>query len=86
MFNTCLKSYWIKIESALILNHKLNHAGQMQRPAGVTVLQNGNFAVADYDNKCVSVYEPNGKFVNRIGAGKLLGIFFKIFVAILLIL
>jgi tripartite motif-containing protein 2/3 len=47
----------------------------MQRPAGVTVLQNGNFAVADYDNKCVSVYEPNGKFVNRIGAGKLLGIF-----------
>ena len=45
----------------------------MQRPAGVAVFQNGNFAVADYDNKCVSIYEPSGKFVNRVGAGKLLG-------------
>ena len=45
----------------------------MQRPAGVAVLLNGNFAVADYDNKCVSVFDPSGKFVNRIGAGKLLG-------------
>ena len=47
--------------------------GQMQRPTGVALMQNGNLAVSDYDNKCVSVYEPNGKFVNRIGAGKLLG-------------
>ena len=48
-------------------------SGQMQRPAGVAVLANGNFAVADYDNKCVSIFEPTGKFVNRLGVGKLLG-------------
>ena len=47
--------------------------GQMQRPTGVAVLPNGNLALADYDNKCVSVFTPCGKFVNRIGVGKLLG-------------
>ena len=47
--------------------------GQMQRPTGIALLHNGNLAIADYDNKCVSVFEPSGKFVNRIGAGKLLG-------------
>ena len=47
--------------------------GQMQRPTGLAVLQNGNLAIADYDNKCVSVFTPCGKFVNRIGVGKLLG-------------
>jgi tripartite motif-containing protein 2/3 len=45
----------------------------MQRPTGVALMHNGNLAISDYDNKCVSVFEPNGKFVNRIGAGKLLG-------------
>lgn len=45
----------------------------MQRPAGVAAFQNGNIAIADYENKCVSVYDSTGKFVNRIGAGKLLG-------------
>ena len=47
--------------------------GQLQRPTGVALMHNGNLAIADYDNKCVSVFEPNGKFVNRIGVGKLLG-------------
>ena len=47
--------------------------GQMQRPTGLAVLQSGNLAIADYDNKCVSVFTPCGKFVNRIGVGKLLG-------------
>ncbi len=36
-------------------------------------MQNGNIAVADHDNKCVSVYDPSGKYISRIGAGKLLG-------------
>ena len=40
-------------------------------------MQNGNLAVADYDNKCVTVFEPSGKFVNRIGVGKLLGQYYN---------
>ena len=47
--------------------------GQLQRPTGVALMQNGNLAIADYDNKCVTVFEPSGKYVNRIGVGKLLG-------------
>ncbi|CAB4066675.1 TRIM2_3 [Lepeophtheirus salmonis] len=47
--------------------------GQLQRPTGVAVLANGNYAIADYDNKWVSIFEPTGKFINKIGTGKLLG-------------
>ena len=47
---------------------------QVQRPTGVCLLPDGNVAVADYDNKWVSVFDPaSGKFVSRIGHGKLLG-------------
>ena len=48
-------------------------AGQMQRPTGVTVTINGNYLVADYDNRWVSVFGPDGKYINKIGTGKLLG-------------
>ncbi|KAG7173740.1 Tripartite motif-containing protein 2-like 2 [Homarus americanus] len=47
--------------------------GQMQRPTGVSALPNGNYVVADYENKWVSIFEPSGKYVSRIGHGKLLG-------------
>ncbi|XP_035680696.1 tripartite motif-containing protein 2-like [Branchiostoma floridae] len=49
------------------------NAGQLQRPTGVTVSHNGNYIVADYDNKWVSVFGPDGKFINKFGSGKLLG-------------
>ncbi len=48
-------------------------AGQLQRPTGVCSLPNGNYAVADYENRCVNVFDQTGKFVSRIGGGKLLG-------------
>ena len=47
--------------------------GQLQRPTGIAALPNGNYAVADYENKCVTVFEPTGKFLQRIGHGELLG-------------
>ncbi|CAL8081344.1 unnamed protein product [Orchesella dallaii] len=48
--------------------------GQLQRPVGVAVLpSNGNIAIADYDNKWISMYDQTGKFMSRIGHGKLLG-------------
>ena len=30
-------------------------------------------AVSDYDNKCVSLFDLDGKFQCRLGAGKMLG-------------
>ncbi|KAJ8297510.1 hypothetical protein KUTeg_024041 [Tegillarca granosa] len=48
-------------------------AGKMQRPTGVAATVNGNYLVADYDNKWISVYSPDGKYINKIGTGKLLG-------------
>lgn len=48
----------------------------MQRPTGVAALPNGNYVVADYENKWVSVFEPSGKYITRLGHGKLLGEFF----------
>uniref|UniRef100_A0A8C9SYT1 RING-type E3 ubiquitin transferase n=1 Tax=Scleropages formosus TaxID=113540 RepID=A0A8C9SYT1_SCLFO len=47
--------------------------GQLQRPTGVTVDTNGDIIVADYDNKWVSIFTSDGKFKNKIGAGRLMG-------------
>jgi len=48
--------------------------GQVQRPTGVCVLPTtGHYAVSDYDNKCVSVFDAQGKYLHRVGHGKLLG-------------
>uniref|UniRef100_A0A3Q2XWR2 RING-type E3 ubiquitin transferase n=1 Tax=Hippocampus comes TaxID=109280 RepID=A0A3Q2XWR2_HIPCM len=33
-----------------------------QRPTGVDVDSNGDIVVADYDNRCVSIFSPDGKF------------------------
>ncbi|KAL5011363.1 hypothetical protein ScPMuIL_009914 [Solemya velum] len=47
--------------------------GKLQRPTGVAVTVNGNYLIADYENKWVSVFSPEGKYINKIGTGKLLG-------------
>ena len=62
--------------------------GQLQRPTGIvltkvsgpplnpplgTVTQQGLIAVSDYDNKCVTLFDMDGKFRSRLGAGKMLG-------------
>jgi tripartite motif-containing protein 2/3 len=36
--------------------------GQLQRPTGVAVDTNGDIIVADYDNRWVSIFSPEGKF------------------------
>ncbi|XP_030837060.1 tripartite motif-containing protein 2 isoform X1 [Strongylocentrotus purpuratus] len=45
--------------------------GQLQRPTGIAVSHNGNYIVADYENKWISNFSPEGKFINKIGTGKL---------------
>ena len=47
--------------------------GQLQRPTGLAITREGLVAVSDYENKCVSLFDLDGKYRNRIGAGKLLG-------------
>lgn len=47
--------------------------GQLQRPTGVAVDTNGDIIVADYDNRWVSIFSPEGKFKTKIGAGRLMG-------------
>ncbi|XP_052276949.1 tripartite motif-containing protein 2-like isoform X2 [Dreissena polymorpha] len=48
-------------------------AGKLQRPTGVAATLNGNFLVADYDNKWINIFAPDGRYLNKIGTGKLLG-------------
>uniref|UniRef100_T1JNP3 RING-type domain-containing protein n=1 Tax=Strigamia maritima TaxID=126957 RepID=T1JNP3_STRMM len=71
--NQCLQVFTSTGECKLRFGIRGRSAGQLQRPTGVACLDNGNYVVADYDNKWVSIFEPSGKFVNRIGVGKLLG-------------
>lgn len=40
--------------------------GQLQRPTGVTVDLNGDIIIADYDNRWVSIFSPEGKFKVRV--------------------
>ena len=47
--------------------------GQLQRPTGLAITKEGLVAVSDYENKCVSLFDLDGKYRSRIGAGKLLG-------------
>ena len=47
--------------------------GQLQRPTGLAITKEGLVAVSDYENKCVSLFDLDGKYRTRIGAGKLLG-------------
>ncbi len=36
--------------------------GQLQRPTGIAVDMNGDIIVADYDNRWLSIFSPDGKF------------------------
>ncbi|GAB6023756.1 Tripartite motif-containing protein 2, variant 2 [Chamberlinius hualienensis] len=71
--NQCIQVFNEQGECKLRFGIRGRSAGQVQRPTGVTCLANGNTVIADYDNKWVSVFEPCGKFVSRVGVGKLLG-------------
>ena len=41
---------------------------QTKRPSHQAncLTQDGNIAVSDYDNKWISIHEPNGKFVSKV--------------------
>ncbi|XP_063605671.1 tripartite motif-containing protein 3-like isoform X1 [Penaeus indicus] len=71
--NQCIQVFTLSGECKLRFGVRGRSTGQLQRPTGVAALPNGNYVVADYENKWVSIFEPSGKYVSRIGNGKLLG-------------
>ena len=71
--NQCVTVFNIFGDYKLRFGNRGRAPGQMQRPTGVAVTLNGNYLVADYDNRWISIYSPEGKYLNKIGAGKLLG-------------
>ncbi|XP_071547968.1 tripartite motif-containing protein 3-like isoform X2 [Panulirus ornatus] len=71
--NQCIQVFTLTGECKLRFGVRGRSIGQLQRPTGVAALPNGNYIVADYENKWVSIFEPTGKYVSRIGHGKLLG-------------
>lgn len=71
--NQCIQVFTLAGECKLRFGVRGRSIGQMQRPTGVAALPNGNYVVADYENKWVSVFEPSGKYITRLGHGKLLG-------------
>ncbi|XP_022258135.1 tripartite motif-containing protein 2-like isoform X2 [Limulus polyphemus] len=71
--NQCVQVFATTGECKLRFGIRGRGPGQMQRPTGVAVTANGNYVVADYENKLLSIFEPSGKYVSRMGVGKLLG-------------
>ncbi|XP_076344976.1 tripartite motif-containing protein 2-like isoform X2 [Tachypleus tridentatus] len=71
--NQCIQVFSPGGDHKLSFGTKGRSAGQIQRPTGVAVTQSGNYIVADYENKWVSVFNSSGKFLGRLGVGKLLG-------------
>lgn len=71
--NQCVQLFSSSGDFKLRFGSRGRNAGQLQRPTGVAVTLNGNFLVADYDNKWVSIFGPDGKYLNKLGTGKLLG-------------
>ena len=72
--NHCIQTF--SSDTGLILQKfgkKGQLPGQLMRPTGVAVMPNGTFVVADYENRCVNLYGPDGRYQDRIGHGKLLG-------------
>ncbi|XP_013787373.2 tripartite motif-containing protein 2-like [Limulus polyphemus] len=71
--NQCIQVFSLTGDCKLRFGIRGRSAGQIQRPTGVAVTGTGNYVVADYENKWISVFNPSGKFIGRLGVGKLLG-------------
>ncbi|XP_037087627.1 tripartite motif-containing protein 2-like [Pollicipes pollicipes] len=73
--NQCVQLFSLEGECKLRFGVRGRGPGQMQRPCGVTATPDGNYVVSDFENRCLSVFDPLGKLVRRIGHGKLQGQF-----------
>jgi tripartite motif-containing protein 2/3 len=72
--NQCVQVFTLQGEPRARFGERGRTVGQLQRPTGVAEFPSTNqYVVADYENRWVSIFEPNGKFASRFGMGKLLG-------------
>ncbi|XP_022244408.1 tripartite motif-containing protein 2-like isoform X1 [Limulus polyphemus] len=71
--NQSIQVFSLRGDHKLSFGTKGRSAGQIQRPTGVAVTPTGSYVVADYENKWISVFNSSGKFLGRLGVGKLLG-------------
>ena len=71
--NQCVQVFNTLGDFKLRFGTRGRNAGQLQRPTGIAITINGNYLIADYDNKWVSIFSPEGKYLNKMGTGKLLG-------------
>ncbi|XP_022243713.1 tripartite motif-containing protein 2-like isoform X1 [Limulus polyphemus] len=71
--NQCIQVFTKAGDCKLRFGVRGRSPGQIQRPTGVAVTANGNYVIADYENKLLSIFDPSGKYVSRMGVGKLLG-------------
>ena len=62
--NQCVQCFGPNGELRLKFGSRGRSPGQLQRPTGVCALPNGNFAVADYENRVVSVFDATGPKYN----------------------
>ena len=59
--NQCVQCFGPNGELRLKFGSRGRSPGQLQRPTGVCALPNGNYAIADYENRVVSVFDATGK-------------------------
>ena len=62
--NQCVQCFGPNGELRLKFGSRGRSPGQLQRPTGACALPNGNFAVADYENRVVSVFDATGPKFN----------------------
>ncbi|ESO07943.1 hypothetical protein HELRODRAFT_110232 [Helobdella robusta] len=70
----CVQIFSLEGDCLLKFGVKGRSPGQMQRPTSVTFTPDGqNILVSDYENKWIGIYTIEGKFLSRLGHGKLVG-------------
>ena len=73
--NQCIQSFNPENNGAFKMRfgQRGRHAGDMQRPIGIAVTLNKNFLVTDFENRWVSIFNAQGKYVTNFGSKHLLG-------------
>jgi uncharacterized protein (TIGR03663 family) len=64
--NLCVNN-WQQTSANLVFGTQGNAPGQLSRPLGLAFAPNGDLYVAEEGNNRISVFDPNGNFINTFG-------------------